>query len=101
MPFPPYPVPERSEDLFFVLGEQHHRTSPARAERPTWLAIPERGVYTGILVGGATGSGKMSACVYPYVDPARNPNGVHASPWLPLAELIEQGKIVALNFPSR
>jgi len=67
-PLPPYPEPQRREDLFVVLGERHHRTSPARAERPTWLAIPERGLYTGILVVGAIGSGKTSACMYPYVD---------------------------------
>ena len=32
-PLPPYPAPEHREDLFLVLGEQHHRTSPsARAD---------------------------------------------------------------------
>ncbi len=67
-PLPPYPAPEQREDLFLVLGEQHHRTAPTRAERPTWIAIPERGLYTGILVVGAIGSGKTSACMYPYVD---------------------------------
>lgn len=51
-----------------MLGEQHQRTSPARAAQPTWLAIPERGLYTGLLVVGAIGSGKTSACMYPYVD---------------------------------
>src|SRR5262249_42689107 len=34
----------------------------------------------------------------PY-DPAQNPQGIHGTPLPPLAELIEQGKIVALNFP--
>ena len=32
-------------------------------------------------------------------DPARNPDGVHGVPLPPLADLIEQGKVVALNFP--
>lgn len=32
-------------------------------------------------------------------DPARNPNGIHGTPLPPLADLIEQGKVVALNFP--
>ncbi len=67
-PLPAYPAPEQREDLFVVLGECHHRTAPTRAERPTWLAIPERGLYTGILVVSAIGSGKTSACMYPYVD---------------------------------
>jgi len=65
---PPYPAPGGRDDLFLVLGEQHQRTSPARAAQPTWLTIPERGLYTGLLVVGAIGSGKTSACMFPYVD---------------------------------
>lgn len=67
-PLPPYLAPDRRERLFLVLGEQHRRTSPARAAQLSWLTIPERGLYTGILVVGASGSGKTSACMYPYVD---------------------------------
>jgi RecA/RadA recombinase len=67
-PLPPYPSPDRREHLFLVLGEQHHGTKPARAARPSWLVIPERGLYTGILVVGAIGSGKTTACMYPYVE---------------------------------
>jgi hypothetical protein len=65
---PPYPIPDRRADLFVVLGEQHRRTSPARAASPTWLTIAERGLYTGTLVVGAIGRGKSSACMYPYVE---------------------------------
>jgi hypothetical protein len=65
---PLYPKPENRQDLFLVLGEQHQRTSPIRAAQPSWLVIPERGLYTGIFVVGAIGSGKTSACMYPYVD---------------------------------
>jgi hypothetical protein len=32
-------------------------------------------------------------------DPTRNPGGIHGTPLPPLEDLIEQGKIVALNFP--
>ena len=32
-------------------------------------------------------------------DPARTPTGIHGTPLPPLADLIEQGKVVALNFP--
>jgi hypothetical protein len=55
---PPYPAPERRQELFVVLGERHNRTSPDRAAVPTWLSIPERGLYTGMLVVGAIGSAK-------------------------------------------
>src|SRR5262245_28240696 len=46
-PLPPYPDPRTRNDLFLILGEQHHRTVPGRASHPQWLAIPERGLYTG------------------------------------------------------
>lgn len=65
---PAYPPPEQRRDLFVVLGEQHHRTSPTRASEPRWLTIPERGLYTGIAIVGAIGSGKTSTCMYPYVE---------------------------------
>jgi hypothetical protein len=68
LPLPPYPAAASRRDLFLVLGEQHHRTTPGRASEPSWLVVPERGLYTGMLVVGAIGSGKTSACMYPYVD---------------------------------
>ena len=67
-PLPPYPDPRQREDLYLVLGEQHHRGTPARATHPQWLVIPERGLYTGMVIVGAIGTGKTSACMYPYVE---------------------------------
>ena len=65
---PPYPWPQQRKAFFLILGEQHRRTSPERVASPTWLTIPERGLYTGIFIAGAIGSGKTSACLYPYVE---------------------------------
>ena len=65
---PPYPVPATRDSLFLILGEQHHATAPGRACEPRWLTIPERGLYTGLAIVGAVGTGKTSACMYPYVD---------------------------------
>jgi TraM recognition site of TraD and TraG len=67
-PLPPYPAPETREELFLILGERHRQTSPQRASAPTWLTIPERGLYTGMVIVGAIGTGKTSACLYPYVE---------------------------------
>ena len=67
-PLPLYPPPERRESPGIVLGETHFLTSPGRTEAPGWLTIPQRGLYTGIAVLGAVGTGKTSACMYPYVD---------------------------------
>ena len=33
---------------------------------PDWLVIPERGLYTGVAIFGAVGSGKTSACMHPF-----------------------------------
>jgi hypothetical protein len=66
-PLPPYPRPEDRPALSLVLGETHHETVTGRAPAPTWLTIPQRGLYTGVLARGAVGTGKTSACLYPYV----------------------------------
>ena len=65
---PPYPRPEDRRDLFLILGEQHRRTSRLPAAEPRWLTIPERGLYTGTIIVGAIGTGKTTACMYPYVE---------------------------------
>ncbi len=65
---PPYPLPSQRETLFLVIGEQHYRRSTAAAAEPRWLVVPERGLYAGLLIVGAVGTGKTSACMYPYVD---------------------------------
>jgi hypothetical protein len=68
LPLPPYPAVALREDLVLVLGERHHATTPGPAAAPAWMTIPERGLYTGIAIVGAIGSGKTSACIYPYVE---------------------------------
>src|SRR5690348_11613254 len=67
-PLPPYPQPEQRPTPSLVLGETHYQTAPGPAARPEWLAVPQRGLYTGVMVLGAVGTGKTSACMYPYVD---------------------------------
>jgi hypothetical protein len=67
-PLPEYPAPEGRSAPTLILGETHFTTMPGRAPHPTWLTIPQRGLYTGVMVLGAVGTGKTSACVYPYVD---------------------------------
>jgi hypothetical protein len=67
-PLPPYPHPEQRPAPMLVLGETHNHTTPGPAARPEWLTIPQRGLYTGVMILGAVGTGKTSACMYPYVD---------------------------------
>ena len=65
---PRYPDPRRREDLFVVLGEVHDQRRPGPSETPDWLVIPERGLFTGIAILGAVGSGKSSCCMFPYAE---------------------------------
>jgi len=65
---PRYPEPRRREQLFLVLGEVHHQRKPTPSKNPKWLVIPERGLYTGVAILGAVGSGKTSCCMYPFAE---------------------------------
>jgi len=67
-PLPAYPLPQERAAPSLVLGESHLGSSAGRAAAPTWLTIPQRGLYTGVMVIGAVGTGKTSACMYPYVE---------------------------------
>ena len=60
--------PEKRPAPTLVLGETHFETTSGRAPSPAWLTIPQRGLYTGVMVVGAVGTGKTSACMYPYAE---------------------------------
>lgn len=65
---PAYANPARRSRLELVLGEVHHAKRPGPDPNPKWLVIPERGLYTGVMIVGAIGSGKTSGCIYPYTE---------------------------------
>ena len=63
---PADPFRADSAEISLTVGELHHPVEPSEAERPRWLTLPARGLYTGICVVGAVGSGKTSACLHPF-----------------------------------
>jgi hypothetical protein len=65
---PLYPDPRTRNDLFLVVGEVHNPRKPVPAKEPYWLTIPERGLFTGIAIFGAVGSGKTSCCMFPFAE---------------------------------
>src|SRR5258707_5953200 len=65
---PKYPDPRERGDLFLVVGEVHNPRKPVPAKAPFWLTIPERGLFTGIAILGAIGSGKTSCCMLPFAE---------------------------------
>jgi hypothetical protein len=65
---PAYLEPADRRELFLVVGEVHHPRRPEPVEEPRWLVIPDRGLFTGIAVFGAVGTGKTSGCMYPFAE---------------------------------
>jgi len=65
---PPYPDQRHRHELSLVLGEVHHPRKQIPSENPRWLTIPERGLFTGIAIVGAVGSGKTASCMYPFAE---------------------------------
>jgi len=65
---PWYPDPRQRQDVFLVIGEIHNPRKPVPSETPRWLIIPQRGLFTGIAIIGAVGTGKTSCCMYPFVE---------------------------------
>ena len=81
---PPWPE-EHPHEPRLVIGEVHHPTEGRETGSPAWLTLDERGLYTGIIIFGAIGTGKTSACMNPFArqlfgwqadDPARRAAGL-------------------------
>ena len=63
---PEWPISPEQEAPGIVIGEVHHPVEAKQIFNPDWLTIPERGLYTGVAIFGAVGSGKTSACMHPF-----------------------------------
>ena len=63
---PRWPLSPTDDGPAIVVGELHHPVRIAESPTPEWLTIPERGLYTGVAIFGAVGSGKTSACMHPF-----------------------------------
>ncbi len=65
---PLFPEVASRDKLFLVVGELHHPKRPDPAQDPRWLTIPERGLFTGMAILGAIGSGKTTGCMVPFAE---------------------------------
>ena len=63
---PPWPLDPKQKAPAIVIGEVHHPIEAREIFSPSWLTIPERGLYTGVAIFGAVGSGETSACMNPF-----------------------------------
>ncbi len=67
-PLPAYEPSAARGRLYLIVGEIHQQKRLGPVENPQWLTIPERGLFTGIAVFGAIGSGKTSCCMVPFAE---------------------------------
>ena len=67
---PTWPLSPQQTAPAIVIGEVHHPVEAREIFNPSWLTIPERGLYTGVAIFGAVGSGKTSACMHPFAQAA-------------------------------
>ena len=89
---PAWPASPSDRAPSLVIGELHHPTAPCESERPSWLVIPETGLYTGILILGAVGSGKTSACMHPFAQQIAHSALAEARPSVGLPSLGRRGR---------
>lgn len=57
---------EDPDEPRIVIGEQHHPVDAQPVARPSWLSLPSGGLFTGVAVVGAIGSGKTASCMRPF-----------------------------------
>ena len=50
---PPWPLDPKQKAPAIVIGEVHHPVEAREIFSPSWLTIPERGLYTGVAIFGA------------------------------------------------
>ena len=62
---PAWPLSPESDGPAIVIGKYITPSAPSRAD-PEWLTIPERGLYTGVAIFGAVGSGKTPPVCHPF-----------------------------------
>ena len=81
---PSWPAEDPDEPRL-VIGEVHHPTEGREIAKPAWLVLDERGLYTGMAIFGAVGTGKTAACMHPFArqlftwqaaDPAKRAAGL-------------------------
>ena len=63
---PPWPLRGTEAEPSLVVGEIHHPVRVEESGNPDWLVLPAKGLFTGIAIFGAVGSGKTSACMRPF-----------------------------------
>ena len=63
---PAWPLRPTDKAPALCLGEVHYKTEVKEHPHPRWLVMPEKGLYTGLAIFGAIGTGKTTSCMRPF-----------------------------------
>ena len=63
---PVWPLDPTDKAPALVIGELHYKNKLKEAPHPRWLIMPEKGLYTGLAIFGAIGTGKTTSCMKPF-----------------------------------
>ena len=63
---PAWPLSPTDAAPSLCIGELHHKIKLGEASHPKWLIMPEKGLYTGLAIFGAIGTGKTTSCMRPF-----------------------------------
>lgn len=58
--------PYDQDKLQLVIGLKHKEDSDDLVEHPSWIIVPEKGLYQDFLICGGKGTGKTQSCMYPF-----------------------------------
>ncbi len=65
---PPWPLDPKADGPAICIGEVHHKLKMVEAPHPRWLVMPEKGLFTGLAIFGAIGTGKTTSCMKPFCE---------------------------------
>ena len=63
---PAWPLHRHDKAPALCIGEVHYKTENREHPHPRWLVMPEKGLYTGLAIFGAIGTGKTTSCMRPF-----------------------------------
>ena len=63
---PPWPNTPKDPEPSLCIGELHYQTKMEEHLHPRWCVVPEKGLYTGMIIFGAIGTGKTAGCMKPF-----------------------------------
>ena len=97
---PPWPLSADQKAPAIVIGEVHHPVEAREIFSPSWLTIPERGLYTGVAIFGSRGIRENIGLHEPVCPPASRLASGQSAPSGSGAGARSQGRFLSRHPPN-